>query len=70
MTADLVDAEAGDGCGLLGPFCVAEKWVVENREANLGTELDQVQTQIASLGVTLGDQPDFGLGEGDPAITR
>jgi RNA polymerase-binding transcription factor DksA len=43
---------------------------VRNTEANLRTELDQVQTQIASLEGALGDRPDFGLGEGDPAITR
>jgi RNA polymerase-binding transcription factor DksA len=43
---------------------------VRNREANLKTELDQVQTQIASLEGALGDRPDYGLGEGDPAITR
>ena len=43
---------------------------MRNQEANLRTELDQVQTQIASLEGALGDQPDFGLGEGDPAITR
>jgi DnaK suppressor protein len=43
---------------------------VRNREANLKTELDQVQTQIASLEGALDDRPDYGLGEGDPAITR
>jgi DnaK suppressor protein len=43
---------------------------VRNSEANLKTELDQVQTQIASLEGALGDRPDYGLGEGDPAITR
>ena len=43
---------------------------MRNTEANLRTELDQVQTQIASLEGALDDQPDFGLGEGDPAITR
>jgi DnaK suppressor protein len=43
---------------------------VRNREADLRTELDRVQTQIASLEVALADRPDYGFGEGDPAITR
>jgi DnaK suppressor protein len=43
---------------------------VRNREANLRTELNHVESQISSLEVALGDRPDFGLGEGDPAITR
>ena len=41
-----------------------------DREITLKTELEQVQAQIASLQNALDDKPDYGLGEGDPAITR
>ena len=41
-----------------------------DREATLKTELEQVRAQIASLQSALDDKPDYGLGEGDPAITR
>jgi RNA polymerase-binding transcription factor DksA len=41
-----------------------------DREATLRTELGQVQAQISSMQSALGDKPDYGLGEGDPAITR
>jgi len=43
---------------------------VENKKATLRTELDKIQAQIASLQNALGNKPDYGLGEGDPAITR
>jgi RNA polymerase-binding transcription factor DksA len=43
---------------------------VEDKEASLKTELEQVQAQISSLQSALDDKPDYGLGEGDPAITR
>ena len=67
---DLVDAETGDGYGLPGPFRLARGRVVKDRKVNLRTELEQVQAQISSLQGALGDKPDYGLGEGDPAITR
>ena len=41
-----------------------------DRETTLKTELEQIQAQIASLQSALDDQPDYGLGEGDPAVTR
>jgi DnaK suppressor protein len=43
---------------------------VGDREAILKTELEQVQAQISSLQNALDDKPDYGLGKGDPAITR
>jgi DnaK suppressor protein len=43
---------------------------VGNKEVTLKTELDKIQAQIASLQNALGNKPDYGLGEGDPAITR
>jgi len=39
-------------------------------KAALKTELDSIRVQISSLQSALGEQPDYGLGEGDPAITR
>lgn len=36
----------------------------------LEAELDNLQTQITKLEDALEDKPDYGLGEGDPAITR
>jgi RNA polymerase-binding transcription factor DksA len=44
--------------------------LVGDREVTLRTELDKTQAQISSLQGALGDKPDYGLGEGDPAITR
>jgi RNA polymerase-binding transcription factor DksA len=41
-----------------------------DREATLRTELEQVRSQIFSLQSAIDDTPDYGLGEGDPAITR
>lgn len=43
---------------------------MEDRKVNLRTELDKVRAQITSLQSALDDKPDYGLGEGDPAITR
>ena len=43
---------------------------MEDREITLETELEQVQAQIFSLQSALDNKPDYGLGEGDPAITR
>ena len=67
---DLVDAETGDGCGLPGPFRLIREQIVIDRETTLKTELERVQAQIASLQSALDDRPDYGLGEGDPAVTR
>lgn len=36
----------------------------------LEAELDNLQMQIAKLEDALEDKPDYGLGEGDPAITQ
>jgi DnaK suppressor protein len=36
----------------------------------LEVELDSLQTQIDKLEDALADKPDYGLGEGDPAITQ
>jgi RNA polymerase-binding transcription factor DksA len=36
----------------------------------LQRELDEVQRQIAALEKATAIKPDYGLGEGDPAITR
>ncbi len=43
---------------------------MEDRKINLRTELDKVRAQITSLQSALNNKPDYGLGEGDPAITR
>ena len=43
---------------------------MKDREGTLRTELGKIQTQIASLQSALDNKPDYGLGEGDPAITR
>jgi DnaK suppressor protein len=36
----------------------------------LQRELDEVESQIAALEKATATKPDYGLGEGDPAITR
>ena len=36
----------------------------------LEAQLDSLRTQIAKLEDALEDKPDYGLGEGDPAITQ
>jgi hypothetical protein len=38
--------------------------------AILQRELDEVASQIAALERATASKPDYGLGEGDPAITR
>jgi len=43
---------------------------VEDDTRVLEAELDNLQTQITKLEDALEDKPDYGLGEGDPAITR
>jgi RNA polymerase-binding transcription factor DksA len=44
--------------------------VVEEDKRVLETELDSLRAQIAKLEDALEDKPDYGLGEGDPAITQ
>jgi DnaK suppressor protein len=41
----------------------------EKRKA-LQKELDKIEDQIASREAALEQKPDYGLGEGDPAVTR
>ena len=36
----------------------------------LQRELDEIKSQIAALEKATASKPDYGLGEGDPAITR
>jgi len=40
------------------------------KEKALGQELDKLRDQIENLERALKDKPDYGLGEGDPAVTR
>jgi len=43
---------------------------VEDDTRVLEAELDNLQMRISRLEDALEDKPDYGLGEGDPAITR
>ena len=43
---------------------------MEDKASILQRELDGLRAQIASLEGELEDKPDYGLGEGDPSITR
>ena len=43
---------------------------MDDHRTILQHELDQVQKQIAGLEAATKTKPDYGLGEGDPAITR
>jgi RNA polymerase-binding transcription factor DksA len=43
---------------------------VKSRTADLQRELDELQAQIAALEKALEEKPDYGLGQGDPAVTR
>ena len=43
---------------------------MEDHSAILQNELTEVQKQIAALERATNVKPDYGLGEGDPAITR
>jgi RNA polymerase-binding transcription factor DksA len=43
---------------------------VKDTEVTLRSELGKIQAQISSLQSALDNKPDYGLGEGDPAITR
>jgi DnaK suppressor protein len=44
--------------------------IVKDNTRVLEAALDNLQTQIAKLEDALEHKPDYGLGEGDPAITR
>jgi RNA polymerase-binding transcription factor DksA len=43
---------------------------VEGDTKTLQNELDRLREQIAKLEMALAEKPDYGLGKGDPAITR
>lgn len=43
---------------------------MRDRATILQRELDQVRGQIATLQATLKEKPDYGLGQGAPAVTR
>jgi DnaK suppressor protein len=46
------------------------KQTVIDRAAILRRELDALQAQITALERALEEKPDYGLGQGDPAVTR
>jgi RNA polymerase-binding transcription factor DksA len=43
---------------------------MQDHKTILQRELDEVKSQIAALEQNTASKPDYGLGEGDPAITR
>ena len=43
---------------------------MDDHKTSLQRELKEVQRQISALEVATQTKPDYGLGEGDPAITR
>jgi DnaK suppressor protein len=43
---------------------------VKGRTEILQHELDELRAQIAALDRALEEKPDYGLGQGDPAVTR
>lgn len=43
---------------------------VRDDKAELQKELEELEAQIAALEAGLQEKPDYGLGQGDPAITR
>jgi DnaK suppressor protein len=43
---------------------------VKDKAITLQRELDELHAQIAGLEKALEEKPDYGLGEGDPAVTR
>ena len=43
---------------------------MEDRTTILRRELDELQAQITALERALEEKPDYGLGQGDPAVTR
>jgi DnaK suppressor protein len=51
-------------------FLFVREDVVQRKAEALQRELDELQEQIARLELALEEKPDYGLGEGDPAITR
>lgn len=44
--------------------------IVQDDKSELKQELDEIQAQIEALESGLEEKPDYGLGQGDPAITR
>ena len=44
--------------------------MINDHASILQRELDEIQRQIAALEKATDIEPDYGLGEGDPAITR
>ena len=61
-TVDLVSAQAGGQLGF--PVCGMD------RAAVLQQELDELRAQITALEKALEEKPDYGLGRGDPGVTR
>ena len=47
-----------------------EKAAMEGEAELLRDELDRLRKQVAKLEAALAEVPDYGLGEGDPAIVR
>ncbi|NIV27949.1 MAG: hypothetical protein GWN58_00125, partial [Anaerolineae bacterium] len=43
---------------------------MKGRTEILQRELDELRAQIAALNRALEEKPDYGLGRGDPAVTR
>lgn len=43
---------------------------VKDKAITLQRELDELHAQIAGLEKALEEKPDYGLGQGDPAVTR
>jgi DnaK suppressor protein len=43
---------------------------MEDRTATLQRELDELRAQITTMERDIEEKPDYGLGRGDPAITR
>ncbi len=53
--------------------CFILKMVVERRRdeaRELQRELEELRDQIAALEMAVEEKPDYGMGKGDPAITR
>jgi RNA polymerase-binding transcription factor DksA len=57
------------GSTFASPFSWGKKPMDDHR-TRLQRELEEVQRQITALEVATETKPDYGLGEGDPAITR
>lgn len=70
LDVDLVATQPAIGAAVKpGPFYVSEGLVQDERLV-LEQELTNVVEQIARLEKALDVQPDYGIGEGDPAVTR